>query len=302
MPGRPDARFGSGGSVRTSFDHDATGEALAAGGDGSIVVAGHTGDPTDLTASALVLVRYGADGTLDRGFASSGRLEDPSLSGVWGSGGLHVSGEGRVVVGATVERSAAGEPAQADVAVRRFTPEGRPDASFGRAGLATVDLGGPLDRLRGLTAGPDGAVVVVGETDAPTGATQVATARLTAGGAPDAAFGSGGVTRVAAAPLSLGRAVVVDPRGGAVVVALVADDRTRSDTAWEWAVLRLGGDGSPGGGAAWRSGVGRLASAAALQPDGRLVVAGCTCPSPPTGRGGHESDSSLVVARFALAP
>src|SRR5262249_17420533 len=70
-----DQSFGSGGKVTTDFDPqtDASGAAVALQADGKLVVAGRGRDNSTFR-DAFALARYNADGTLDTGFGSGGKV------------------------------------------------------------------------------------------------------------------------------------------------------------------------------------------------------------------------------------
>src|SRR5262249_34835636 len=78
-----------------------------------------------------------------------------------------------------------------DIAVARYTADGRLDTTFNHTGTLAVDFGGSDDTGGGVAVQPDGKGVVVGTTFQ-AGANAWALARVHAGGTPDGSFGTGG--------------------------------------------------------------------------------------------------------------
>ncbi len=138
--------------------------------------------------------------------------------------------------------------------------------------------------------------------------------RYTPTGALDPAFGAGGIAEFEdLAPASEASGIAVQDDGRIVVGGRAADNpapptpangpgQLGSDTDWTWALLRLEPTGtldqSFGNDGVVRTPIGKAANAMVLQPDGRVVVAGCDCPLPQSGPGGEEPESSMVVARY----
>ena len=156
--------------------------------------------------------------------------------------------------------------------------------SFGVAGkVTTVGFGGN-DSAMALQ--PDGKIVMVGGTQA-----GFAVARYDAGGGLDADFGTGGLitTRIGLAlgpNLEVARGVAIQPDGKIVVVGYTQYFSFRSEEQHYFALARYNVDGSldssfGSGGIVsvegpelFRVGAAGRALAVAIQPDGRLLVAG----------------------------
>ena len=144
--------------------------------------------------------RYRADGRPRRQFGGNGRAAIPTPAGqTFQLAGVAVDSRGRVLVAGTTEpEGATGGSRDARVSVYRFRPNGRLDASFGSGGLAGAQLG-PLEAT-GLVVDSRNRPVLTGFTaltpstcnSTPVYLNTTVVARLTAGGAPDPSFGSGG--------------------------------------------------------------------------------------------------------------
>ena len=172
----------------------------------------------------------------------------------------------------------------------KLTPAGQLDASFGSGGIATVGAG----VARAVAIQADGKIVVVGDDcSAPssfcsTGGLVVA--RLNPNGSLDSSFGSGGIVHTAAT--GRGFAVALGP-GGQIVAG--GDIRLSSDGFRRMLVARLNPNGSldssfPGGGVGVVDlGQDTVAKGIAVQPNGKIVIAGSQ------GPGAHQVTNGFAV-------
>ncbi|WP_157546253.1 hypothetical protein [Hamadaea tsunoensis] len=214
---------------------------------------------------------------------------DPSF----GQGGLTVTGFPGRAVGASaiaqhgpdgglIVAGGAITPGTPDFLLARYRADGTLDPRFGAGGrvVTSVPAGLGAQGATGVAVDSRWRIVAVGTGGIPRG-TQIgfAVARYLPDGALDTGFGRGGVKVLPVGPAgdAGAAAVVVQPDGG-IVVAGGAND-IRGDV--DFAAVRLRGDGTldpafgnggivlvplPGGDAA--------ASAVALQPDGKILLAG----------------------------
>jgi uncharacterized delta-60 repeat protein len=194
---RLDPTFGVGGRVLTALDI----------GDpkfwfGARVHAAQTPDGRILVLADELFLRYLPTGKLDRSFAQDGRLRIEKIKGKSSApGDMAVDSQGRIVV--------TGGNGEEQIVVRRFTPDGSPDLSFGGGdGIAVTDFGlGALDNLPAATASlwsaglaVDGAgrIVVSGSMAMSQTSSCVVVdsfvGRLNAIGDVDPTFGNGGAT------------------------------------------------------------------------------------------------------------
>lgn len=170
---------------------------LALAPDGAIVIAGGSArsDARSPAEYDLSAVRLTPNGELDVSFADGGKLL------------LETNGASRAFAAAP---DANGNVLLAgylgdDAAVFRVTPKGELDPTFGDAGVVTFDVAGGVDVATAVLVQADGKIVVAGSTLA--GAIQRAMlARVLPNGAPDSAFGAGGMTSAMLA----GRSSVVE--------------------------------------------------------------------------------------------
>ena len=266
-PGQLDGRFATGGKVRTDVGGIdwAAGVAIAPGGD--VVVAGGSG-------SDAAVARYDAAGRLDPTFGGGGTVVT-DLGGDDAADALVVQRDGKVVV--------AGHRGP-DLALARYSLDGRLDRSFGRDGIVVTDLGATERALR-LLLRPDGRLVVAGSR--PDG---VVLARYLRDGRLDARFGRNG-TVVTRTPGIDWRSAALGRDG--TIVAVGARITTGPAQAMALAVARYRPDGRldrtfAGDGLRVMSPRRHWAGAlhVAVRPDGRIVL----------GTHGHAG----AVAGFAL--
>jgi uncharacterized delta-60 repeat protein len=188
--GTLDPSFGRGGRVRTGFGSpgEATGVAIQA--DGKLVAAGHT----SAGSYDFALARYTAEGSLEAGFGSGGKVvtnlgvRDGSKSNDWALA-VATQGDGKIVVAGSSD--ARGEPAEKggyvkDFALVRYNQDGSLDRSFGSGGKVLTPFVGNA-QAQAVTIQRDGSIVAAGG-----GAGYFALARYSASGTLDPSFGTAG--------------------------------------------------------------------------------------------------------------
>lgn len=158
---------------------------------GKIVVAGSSylsGQQT--TTDKFTILRYQADGTLDRDFGTGGVVTTafPSTLGAAALAAVPYPGGKILAAGRASSSASAG-----DFALARYGSNGAPDATFGKSGLVRTDLGGN-DSIADAVVLPDGRIVAVGYSVGGASNSFVLAAYDSAGRL-DANFGSGGVVR-----------------------------------------------------------------------------------------------------------
>jgi uncharacterized delta-60 repeat protein len=187
---------------------------------------------------------------------------------------------GKLLVAGALNHGGLESDADADFVLARYNADGSLDTSFGGAGTGyvTTDFGSVNDDAYAMAVQPDGKIVLAGHTRTPLGAYDFAAARYNADGSLDTSFGTGGkfVADFGGA-FDQATAVAVLPDGR----VLLAGTATFDDYA-RFAMVRLTADGAldasfgAGGMVHTSFGDGQYAEAAALavQPDGRIVLAG----------------------------
>jgi len=280
-----DTGFGTGGKVTTPINA-ASDEAYAVAlqGDGKILVAG----TTEVSASGydFALVRYNADGSLDTGFGTGGKVTTAFGNGPDKAYAIAVQPDGKIVIGGEATFTATGY----DFALARYNADGSLDTGFGTGGKVTTSLKADTGRdvvfsLAQQTVGGQPRIVAVG------GDGDFLLARYTSAGALDTGFGTGGKV------VGLFGSVI----GSARASALTADGKlvVAGDANDGFALVRLTEAGAldTSFGTAGKvitqvnEGNSDVATALAVQSDGKLVVGGWTYT-------GGSSSGDFAVLRF----
>ncbi len=258
-----DTTFGNGGKVITDFssgedytEDDAT--AIALQPDGKIVVAGSC----FLYSLEFCLARYSANGALDATFGDGGTLISFITPVSDNAAALAIQPDGKIVMAGYCP----------DVfCLARYDASGVLDTTFGSGGIVFTDMSIYEDEARALALQPDGKIVVAGSCLA---SDAFCVARYAANGVLDATFGSGG-TVVTNFGSTNGRALALQPDGKIVVAGECYTGK------WDICLVRYSPNGvldaSFGSSGKVVTAIGTDASyigGLALQPDGRIVVAG----------------------------
>ena len=153
--GSLDTSFGSAGSVTPALGTGNSGAgAVAIQPDGKIVAVGYSSSGTQ---AVPVVVRYGADGSLDTTFNATG-IATASL-GVSATGdAVAIQADGKIVIAGTTTPTATSET---QFGVARFTPSGSLDTTFDATGTVSTKLG-YSDRAFAVAIQPDGKIVAAG--------------------------------------------------------------------------------------------------------------------------------------------
>ncbi len=279
--GTLDPSFGSGGLVTTDFGgvRGAAVSAMVRQADGRILAAGTSA--LALTTQ-FALARYNPDGSLDPSFGSGGQVTT-DFAGVLGShaSDLVLQADGRLVVAGGATH---------DFALARYNPDGTLDPSFGSGGRVITALGNNTnDAAQRVALQPDGRILVLGVSTPPAvpsgGLPSLDSffpvlVRYNVDGSLDTTFGNGGQVNLG---LSLGNFFSADfalPADGMIVVlwepGFVAAGVSNPSTL---ARYHPNGTLDPSFGAGGTvsvnfGGAGGSAARLALQPDGKVVVAG----------------------------
>ncbi|WP_411111674.1 calcium-binding protein [Streptomyces sp. c-19] len=269
-PGDLDPTFGPDGRVTTSITGYAEGHDIARQTDGKLVVAG-------VSEAGFALARYNTDGSLDPGFGGDGTV----ISDFGGGGGTANAAaiqpsDGKIVVAGTTAVFDEVGGGCCFFSVARYHPDGHPDLSFGDGGLVRVDeFGGSADGAD-VAVQPDGRIVAVGKP----GGGGFAVVRLGADGSLDPSLGGDGAVVAGFTATSpqdgggIAQGMALQPDGKIVSVGYVGN------TAFDIGVARYNSDGSldttfSGDGMVTADfGGTEFGNAVAVQPDGKIVVAG----------------------------
>jgi uncharacterized delta-60 repeat protein len=255
--GNLDQAFGHGGVSNVAIGSTSIANAVVIQPDGKIVLAGTALDAHNEFAAA----RLKADGTLDTGFGSNGTTTFPDHTG--GAWGLGLQRDGKLVLAGQTDYAGSQVSGAQQFMAARVNADGSPDSSFGTAGVVTVPVGGTALGY-GVAVQSDGKLVLAGPAFTTTGVN--AAVRLTTSGALDPTYGTGGIATVP--DWNGANGIVLDSAGKVLLPSVGAS------------LLRLNTDGSAdagfgsAGNVVAKFGTNDAANGAALQPDGKILLAG----------------------------
>jgi uncharacterized delta-60 repeat protein len=276
--GTLDPTFGAAGKIHTNIGKgdDVLSSAMMLA-DGRILA---TGASFNGSVFELLALRLTATGYLDPTFGTGGIVRrgfpgrpDYSVRGQ----GIALQPDGKIVVGGA---------ANLWHAVARFMPDGAPDTEFGQGGLATSRGFGPG---RSFAFQADGELVVAGGSGGHFGI-----ARFTGTGTASS-FGRFGVVETSFGSLEYANAVVVQP-GDQKLIAVGEQYLQGGTSTRDWAAARYLPNGAldpsfhGDGKLLLDLGADDVASAIALQADGKILIGGTT---------GSAATSSFIIARYS---
>ena len=259
------ARLNPNGSLDTTFSGDgkmtfswgalSRASAVLVLPNGKILLGGFSGPE----GGNIQVARLNANGALDTTFGTGGKAPVDFGGDDFGLA-MARQANGRILV--------AGRSSAAGAVVARLRASGALDPDFDGDGRATLPGGGSANAV---LVQPDRRIVVVGNAS---GSATMAVTRLNRNGSLDTTFDGDGTATIDFGSLAdLAHDVVLQPDGKIVVGGYTQADE-------EVAVARLNSNGSPDStfGAAGKAtvdfGVATFGNAVALQPNGRIVVAG----------------------------
>lgn len=268
----PATHFDTDGVQTTDFGSIDEAFGLVVAGDNKVTVAGRTFAGND--GIDFALARYNASGALDTSFSSDGKkITDFGDTGDQAEG-ISLQADGKAVVaGASGERSSPG----GRFALARYRSDGNLDSTFSFDGkVASVVSTGGDDVAEALALQPDGKTVVAGRSPSPSGKGEsISVVRYNKNGSLDTTFGGDGKVVTELEVGSVGEAVAVQSDGKILVAGNIRSLTQRFgvvrynpngtlDTSFSSDGLQTTGFGDNAG----------LAEAIAIQPNGRIVVAG----------------------------
>jgi uncharacterized delta-60 repeat protein len=223
-----------------------------------------------------------ASGNLDTTFGSGGTVRTDFSGNIDRANAVAIQADGKIVAAGS---SFSNAKTVEDFIVARYNTNGSLDKRFGNNGKITTDFFRNVDQVNALAIQPDGKIVVAGFAQlAGAGGTPrvFALARYTSDGRVDSSFGNGGsLTTSFGGTFAAASAIMLQP-DGKIVVAGTADFNPRvPNSGLDFALARYLANGSLD---ASFGDAGKVvfdffgsfdqANAAALQPDGKIIVVG----------------------------
>lgn len=270
VDGTPDNTFGTDGKVISPVaNRDDLAAAIALQPDGRAVLAGQC--KVEGSINVFCALRYNHDGTLDTSFGSGGTLTS-SVSGSVSA--VAVQADGKLVFAG----ECSGSNGNSHFCALRYHANGSIDVNFGAAGKATSTIGSSGSFSTALALQADGKLLLAGQCLGPTSNSASCLLRYDANGAIDVTFGAGGLVVNDQNSIFYTNALVLQP-DGRVTLAGTCFGNTPDFCAQRY---NANGTldttfGTAGKATTAVGGVDDYATAIALQPDAKLVVAGnCT--------------------------
>jgi uncharacterized delta-60 repeat protein len=262
--GSPDTGFGTDGKVTTPLGA----QALAIQSDGKIVVAGNSFNGTKY---GFGLARYNADGSPDTGFGTGGN----AIPTIVGQGdqvsSVAIQSDGKIVVAgySNVDLTIY---AYTDFALVRYNADGSLDTGFGTGGKVTTGIEVD-DVATSVAIQPDGKIVAAGYTFNGTNY-DFALVRYNTDGSLDTGFGTGGKVTTP-----------IGPDSGNLIIVAASGKRVKTTTTFgsnDYAAIASNGSTKVksiviinDGDVVTTFGSNDYANSMAIQPDGKIVLAGC---------------------------
>ncbi|MCH7225979.1 choice-of-anchor D domain-containing protein [Verrucomicrobiaceae bacterium E54] len=280
--GSLDTGFGGSGKVTTNISGYDNCCGVVVQPDGKIVVGGETG------SADFALVRYESDGSLDTGFGNAGKVVTDVTGSSEFARGMALQADGKILLVGNAYNAS-----QHDFVVVRYLSDGSLDTGFGSGGSVLTDIGAN-DYAYCVTVQSDGKILVAGYSTGVSAEDDFSMVRYHADGALDTTFDSDGKVTKDIGYDDRAYGVAVQPDGKIVIVG-----ESYVSSIWyrEYAMVRYAASGAldTGFGTSGKVTVGTgyrqlndSARGVALQPDGRIVLAGESV----------VSNSDFSVARF----
>jgi uncharacterized delta-60 repeat protein len=248
--------------VRSGYDQA---NSVAIQADGKIIAAGYSSNGSN---NDFALVRYNPDGTLDTSFNSTGKVFTGFGAGNDVAKSLVIQPDGKIVAAGSTINGAG----NSDFATARYNADGSLDTSFNGTGKVVTSITNSNDVAQSVAIQPDGRIVAAGYGSS----TLFALVRYNADGTLDTSFNTTGIATTSFGGSSASGVVIQSD--GRIVAAGYGDGSADQD----FAVARYNPDGTLDSSF---NGTGKVTTninltdtgtSVALQPDGKIVVAGAS--------------------------
>ncbi len=261
-----DNSFGINGKVKIPFAGRM--KSLAIQPDGKFVIAGDTGYNNDRN---FALLRLTSDGTLDNSFGRNGTLSIDFYGEDDEANSVALQSNGKIVVGGFTVQNGIRR-----FAIARFHKNGTFDSSFGKDGKVTTFVGTTGASGLALDIQPNGKILQAGDFANSKGDGEIAIVRYNIDGTLDNSFAGNGKSAVSFGGESGASSINVQPDGKIIVAGI----NSINGPDYDIAVARLKKNGTldnsfgNGGEVTTNFGGNDFGSSMAIQPDGKIVVAG----------------------------
>jgi uncharacterized delta-60 repeat protein len=267
--GSLDNTFSTDGINTTAIMDNSTCNALALQPDGKIVTAGYSSYNSPVY-DWFALARYNTDGSLDITFDNDGIVFNFFGDNDDRANDLIIQPDGKIIAAG----SSYDVTTQSDFALARFNSDGSLDNSFSFDGKVTTDFNSGDDAINSLVLQPDGKILAAGSSL--DGTIAFAVSRYNTDGTLDNTFSTDGrASFPTVSAVSTVNKMLLLPDGKIILVGELYN--TNRDII----IMRINADGSADNTFGTNgvvthdpAGDNEYAYAAALQPDGKILVAG----------------------------
>jgi uncharacterized delta-60 repeat protein len=288
--GSLDPTFGNGGIVTTDIGgNDDLGMTVEVQPDGRIIVAGTSSNP-DGTDRDFGLARYNPDGSPDTTFDADGIITTDFGNRDDLASAIALQADGKIIAAGHAHTGT-----DVDFALARYNADGSLDTTFDLDGKVTTSVS-PYDDYGGdIVLQPDGKILMTGFISSPVNINGFVLVRYNPDGSLDRTFGDEGMTGNDFNCPASGQALTLQPDGKIIVAG-----STCGTDSTDFGLARYNSDGSPDTtfdqdgivttdfGNSYDSG-----EAVAVQPDGRIVLAGHSYTEP-------EVNIVFALARYNI--
>lgn len=267
--GSLDTTFGANGIVSTSFPQNGKIQSIAIQDDGKIVAAGYNYNGTN---NDFALARYNPNGDIDSTFGTNGKVQTNMSNDPNTAYSVALQQDGKIVaLGTTMSSS------QYYYAIARYNSNGVLDATFSGDGYTTSNLGGNSEGYA-VAIQNDGKIIAAGLTEVSYNNDDFSMTRYNIDGTTDTGFGVNGnvTTGFGATTIDNAKSVIIQPDGKIILAGYT------SNAYNSFALARYNSDGTLDNtfgtnGLVWTHiNSTTSGSVAALQSDGKIIVAGTT--------------------------
>jgi uncharacterized delta-60 repeat protein len=267
--GTPDNSFAGPAKQAITFGSFSLAKALAIQPDQKILIAGYTVD--NFGHQDFGLLRLNTNGSLDLSFSGDGKQSTEFLGDDDMAEDVVLQPDAKIILAGSAEN--AGIP---HFALSRYNPDGSPDNSFSGDGRLVTELGPGADFAFSLAVQPDTKILVGGWTSLPNNYAYAAVRYLTDGSLDNSFDGDGILKDYRPGGSTYYQASAIQPDG-----KILAAGFSKSPDIFHFALARylvngkLDNSFSADGMTGIQFGFGQdMAQAVAVQPDGKIVVAG----------------------------
>ena len=219
------------------------------------------------------LLLYGQPGSLDTTFDNDGKVTtDFGIGTDWGWSVTTQTDGKIIVVGGTIEEGTG----EMDFGIVRYNPDGSLDNSFDLDGMVTTPIGSGYDEAYSVAIQPDGKILVAGISwSGNPSFDDFALVRYNQDGSLDSSFGTNGIVLTDFGGSDVAYSVAIQPDGKILVAGT-----TFTPLDGDFGLVRYNQDGSldssfgTNGIVLTDFGGSDVAKSVAIQPDGKILVAG----------------------------